>query len=392
MKKLLTLLLTLFVALTLVACTTENETPTPTDPTPTDPTPTDPGTEPEFTVGEDDLYLITDLGTIDDKSFNQGSFEGLDKFAKEAGLEKAQYIRPQGEGDQVYKAAIDQAVTAGAKVIVTPGFLFEGAVHEAQAQYPDVKFVAVDFEPAVNFVPNVAENTVSLLYREEQSGFLAGYAAVKDGYTKLGFMGGMAVPAVVNFGYGYLSGAEYAAEEMGVDVEVKYHYTGKFVESPEIQTLAASWYNSGTEVIFSCGGGIYSSVLAAAKQSTDKYVIGVDSDQTVEDELFITSAMKSLQTSVYDAAKSVYEGNFKGGETLRYGADQDGVSLSQDFSRFKTFTKADYDAILDKLANDTDGILDGIYSIADSKEGDNLSVKEVMSTLTFEKVALEVFE
>ncbi len=397
MKKLFKLLLMAIVVALLASCGTS--TPTETDPaetTPTETTPaeteTDPGEETP-TIGEDDMYLITDLGTIDDKSFNQGSYEGLNRYAQEVGLSAAKYLRPQGEGDQVYKAAIDQAVQAGAKVIVTPGFLFQAAVYEAQTQYPDVKFIAVDFEPAnADFDVNVADNTVSLLYREEQSGFLAGYAAVKDGFTKLGFMGGMAVPAVINFGYGYLSGAEYAAKELGVDVEVKYHYTGVFEAKPEIQTLAASWYNDGTEIIFSCGGGIWSSVDSAAKQAEGKYLIGVDSDQMGDSELIVTSAMKALQQSVYDAAKAAFEDDWKGGETLRYGADQNGVSLSPDFSRFNEFTEADYDAIFDKLATDADGILDTIYTIEDSVAGEGLTVKQEMAELTFEKVTVEIFE
>ena len=394
MKKLFKLFLMAIVVALLASCGTTTPETEPTETEPTETTPVETETEGETpTVGENDLYLITDLGTIDDKSFNQGSYEGLNRYAQEAGLSAAKYLRPAGEGDQIYKQTIDQAVQAGAKVIVTPGFLFQVAVYEAQVQYPDVKFVAVDFEPAsVDYEVNVADNTVAILYREEQSGFLAGYAAVKEGFTKLGFMGGMAVPAVINFGYGYLSGAEYAAAELGVDVEVKYHYTGVFEAKPEINTLAASWYNSGTEVIFSCGGGIWSSVDSAAKQTEGKYLIGVDSDQNDDSDRIITSAMKALQQSVYDATKSAIEGDWKGGETLLYGADQNGVSLSSNFDRFETFTEADYTAIFGKLAANTDNLLDAIYSMTDSAPGEGLTVKEAMEPLTFEHVTVEIFE
>ena len=324
---------------------------------------------------ENSLYLITDLGTIDDKSFNQGSFEGLQNYAKEVGLE-AKYLRPAGEGTQNYIQAINQVIQEGAEVVVTPGFLFDQAVGQAQQDHENVKFIAVDFVPQVPQMDEagnqvlddknnpvteslVADNTTAILYKEEQSGFLAGYAAVKDGYTKLGFMGGVAVPAVVKFGFGYIAGANYAAEEMGVKVEVKYNYTGSFEAKPEIQTMAASWYQGGTEVIFGCGGGIAASILKAAQDNNAK-MIGVDVDQKDLGPEVITSAMKNLQGSVRDAVAAAGEGNFPGGETLVLGVESNGVQISDDFSRFNTFTQADYDAIYQKLVDNTDNVTDSI--------------------------------
>ena len=348
-----------------------------------------------YDVGEKDLYLITDLGTLDDKGFNQGSFEGMKDFADENNV-PANYIKPADEGDQIYKDAVDQAVADGAKVIVTPGFLFEAAIYEAQDQYPDVSFVAVDFEPRPDYETpvKVADNTVSILYKEQEAGFLAGYAAVKDGYTKLGFMGGIAVPAVVNFGLGYLSGADLAAKEMGVDVEVRYTYTDSFVAKPEINTLASTWYNNGTEIIFSCGGGILASIAKAAEDN-DAKVIGVDVDQVAESETIVTSAMKSLRSSVYEAVKSVYAGNFPGGTTLRLGVKEGGVQLPdgpESFDRFKTFTREDYEAIFNKVKDNTDGIADSIYNLDDLVAGEGLTVAEQMAELEFEKVTLEIVE
>lgn len=322
-------------------------------------------------LDENSLYLVTDLGTIDDKSFNQGSFEGLKQYADEVGLE-AKYIRPQGEGEQIYIQTIEQAINAGAKIVVTPGFLFDTAVGKVQDQYPDVKFITVDFEPTVDGAPIVGDNTTSIKYKEEQSGFLAGYAAVKDGYTKLGFMGGIAVPAVIKYGFGFVAGANYAAEEMGVDVEVKYNYTGSFSPTPEIQTMASSWYQSGTEVIFSCGGGIATSVLKAA-QDNDAKMIGVDVDQKDMGEQVITSAMKNLQGSVYDAVKSAAEGTFTGGETLELGVEHDGVQISDDFSRFNTFTEEEYTTLFQELIDNKDGITDSIpvinYDLEEAEQG-----------------------
>jgi basic membrane protein A len=173
-------------------------------------------------------------------------------------------------------------------------------------------------------------------------------------------MGGMAVPAVVRFGIGFVQGAEYAALEMGVSgVTVNYHYTGGFAATPEAQTLAASWYNDGVEVIFACGGAVGNSVMAAAEAAGDKWVIGVDVDQSGESVTVITSAMKGLRESVYQAIEAYYDGEFPGGETWVLAADRDGVGLPMDTSRFSTFTQADYDAIFAKLvANEVEILTD----------------------------------
>ena len=303
-----------------------------------------------------ELALITDLGTIDDRSFNQGAWEGLVQYAQENNITH-KYYQPADQGDDAYLNAIDLAVQGGAKVIVTPGFLFEVPVFEAQDRYPDVKFVLLDGTPHDGdyAVFKVGDNTVSVFYAEEQSGFLAGYAAVKDGYRSLGFLGGMAVPAVIRFGHGYVQGAEVAAQELGLpagSITLKYYYTGVFAPQPEIQTRAASWYNEGTEVIFSCGGGICFSIFPAAENSGNK-VIGVDGDQSGESSTVITSAMKLLTKSVYDCLSDFYAGRFQGGKELLFSAANLGVGLPMDTSQFTTFTQAEYDAIYAKLANGT---------------------------------------
>ena len=302
-----------------------------------------------------ELALVTDLGTIDDKSFNQGSWEGLVLYAEENNITH-KYYQPTEQSDDAYLTAIDLAVKGGAKVVVTPGYLFEVPIYIAQDRYPETYFILIDGAPHdkdyTDFTIN--ENVVGINYAEDQAGFLAGYAAVKDGYLKLGFVGGMAVPAVVRFGYGFIQGAEFAGKELGLgagDLEVKYHYTGDFVASPEAQALAASWYNDGTEVIFACGGAVGNSVMAAAEQGGKK-VIGVDVDQSSESKTVITSAMKGLTPSVYAALTAYYSGHFPGSQVQVFEAKNAGVGLPQDFSRFNSFNQAEYDAIYAKLAND----------------------------------------
>jgi basic membrane protein A len=246
------------------------------------------------------------------------------------------------------------AVRGGAKVIVTPGFLFEVPVFIAQDRYPDVNFILVDGSPhsADYSTFKTGKNAVGVHYAEDQAGFLAGYAVVKDGYRRLGFVGGMAVPAVVRFGYGFIQGAEYAAAELGLAagaITVNYHYTGGFAATPEAQTLAASWYNNGVEVIFACGGAVGNSVMAAAEQAGKK-VIGVDVDQSSESPTVITSAMKGLGESVYSCISDYYAGKFPGGQTLVFSAVNQGVGLPMSSSKFQSFDNNDYFNIFQKLS------------------------------------------
>ena len=364
MKKMLALVLSVLLLLSLTACgggdtaDTPVESPAEEQSAPAETEAPEEETEaPEETdesSGGSELALITDLGTIDDKSFNQGSWEGLVQYAEENNITH-KYYQPTEQSNDAYLSAIELAVKGGAKVIVTPGYLFEVPVYMAQETYPDVHFVLVDGTPnngdEDNFDNTINDNAVGILYAEEQAGFLAGYAAVKDGMTNLGFMGGMAVPAVVRFGYGFVQGADAAAEELGIDsVSVKYHYTGDFVATPEAQTMAASWYNSGVEAIFACGGAVGNSVMAAAEEAGAK-VIGVDVDQSSESPTVITSAMKGLKASVYSAISDYYAGNFPGGQVQVFDASTDGVGLPMDTSKFDTFSQEDYDAIFAKLAD-----------------------------------------
>lgn len=326
--------------------------------------------------GGAEIALITDVGTIDDKSFNQGAWEGLTQYAKEHGI-SYKYYKPAEKSDHAFMAGIDLAVKGGAKIVVTPGYLFEVPVYEAQERYPDVAFILVDGSPHNNDYTDfkIGPNTVGVSYAEEESGYLAGYAVVKEGLMKLGFMGGMRLPAVVRFGYGFVQGANAAGVELGLpdgSLAVNYHYTGAFEATPEAKALAASWYNDGVEVIFACGGQLGNSVMAAA-QDAGKKVIGVDVDQSYESPTVITSAMKGLNTSVYDCIKKYYDGEFPGGQNVRYSAKNDGVSLALDTGKFEKFTKDDYDAIFAKIKSGEVKVL----SDTDVDEASKIPVKVV---------------
>ena len=325
-----------------------------------------------------ELALVTDLGTIDDKSFNQGAWEGLKKYTEENSI-TYKYYQPQEGTTDAYLETIGLAIEGGAKLVVCPGFLFEEPIYIAQDKYPDIHFILLDGEPHdADYNYKTGSNVMPILFQEDQAGFLAGYAAVKDGYTKLGFMGGMAVPAVIRFGYGFVQGAEFAAEEDGVtDVEVMYNYTGGFAATPEAQSMAASWYQNGTEVIFGCGGAVGNSVMAAAQEKNAK-TIGVDVDQSSESDTVITSAMKLLSNSVYDGVKDFYDGKFPGGKTSVFTVENNGVGLPMETSKFEKFSQEQYDAIYKKLA-------DGEITLVQFSEDNNDPTKD-LTGLTNTKV------
>lgn len=329
-----------------------------------------------------EIALVTDQGTISDKSFNQSAWEAVEKYGKEKNV-GTKYYKPASFDTAGYTQQIENAVENGAKVIVCPGFKFAETIANLQDKYKDVKFILIDATPAKadNTPVEPASNVYCALYKEAQPGYLAGYAAVKEGYTKLGFMGGIALPAVINYGYGYLQGANAAAKELNTKVEVKYTYTGTFNESPDIQSKAAGWYNTGTEVIFACGGQICNSVFAAAEQ-TNKLTIGVDSDQKDASKTVLTSAMKGVSKTVYDEIVAVYDNSFEGG-THVLDATGDYVGLSEDFSRFKKFTKEDYNKVFADVKDEKVKILTNDDVDANAKGDPNTAkLKEVLTNVT----------
>lgn len=338
-----------------------------------------------------EIALVTDKGNIDDKSFNQGAWEGVVAYA-EANKITHQYYKPEEASDEGYLKAIQLAVTGGAKIVVCPGYLFEAAVYSAQTQFPDVKFILLDGEP---HTPDYATykteaNVACVMYAEEEAGFLAGYAAVKDGMTTLGFEGGMAVPAVVAFGYGYLQGIEAAATEMGLadgSVKVFYHYTGDFAETDANKATAKAMIASGAQVIFGCGGSVGKSVFAAAAEGQIKS-IGVDVNQKADSDTVITSAMKGLGASVQAVLASIYDNSFAekyAGKTTYFTASNNGVGLPDDFEHFTTFTKAEYESIFAKLA---DGTIDPIREF-EAADAAAVSADDLQKNLGLKKVVVE---
>ena len=340
MKKLLAILLALVLA--LAACSAFAEVVNPDD------------IEDTMTSadGTYELAFVTDVGQLKDKSFNQGTWNGVKAYAAENGLSYKYYQPANGDqatDDDRYDA-MKAAVEGGAKVVVCAGFMQEAALTKAATEYPDAKFIFIDGYPIG------LDNVAPIAFKEEQSGYFAGYAVVMDGFTKLGFCGGGGGtnPACCRYGYGFAQGAEAAAAELGVEVELKYswQYGASFSASPELQTMAKGWYETGTEIIFSCGGSMFASIAAAAAEN-DGYVVGVDVDQSFESDTVVTSALKGLSNATEWAIAKCYDGTFEeiGGIATSLGANDNAVGLPTETWSFETYTVEQYEAALEAVKN-----------------------------------------
>ena len=361
MKRVLALLLALCMVFALCACGDGNKDPKPSDNAGSGKAPvTDPDKIPDEMTSSDGKYeiaFVTDVGQLKDKSFNQGTYDGVKLYAA-ANDKSYKYYQPaNGEkatDDDRYDA-MKAAVDNGAKIVVCAGFLQEAALRKAASEFTEVSFVFIDGYPVVedsNVKDSPAlKNVAGISFQEEQSGYLAGYAAVMEGYTKLGFTGGGGGdnPACCRFGYGFVQGAEAAAAAKNVKAEINYSwlYGGSFSASPELQTMVAGWYQNGTEVVFSCGGAMFASVSAAAS-AADAKVIGVDTDQSFESDTVITSATKGLASSVQWALAKFYAGEFAelGGTGTALGAKDDAIGLPTATWSLKNWSVDDYNALL----------------------------------------------
>ena len=403
-KKLLALLLSLAMIVGLAACgggggTTEtpsgnSETPGNVETTPgNSETPggeaaTDPDSIPDTMTSEDGKYqvaFVTDVGQLKDKSFNQGTFDGVKLYAAANGLSYKYYQPANGNEatDDDRFDAMQAAVNGGADVVVCAGYLQEAALTRAAIANPDTKFVFVDGYPLSDESGNVLTNVAGIAFKEEQAGYLAGYAAVKDGFTKLGFSGGGGGtnPACCRFGYGYVQGANDAAKELGTNVEMNYswQYGATFSGSTELQTMISGWYANGTEIVFACGGSMFQSIAAAAS-ANDGYVIGVDVDQSGESDYVVTSAMKGLSDAVQWAVGHVYDGTFDtiGGAATSLGVNENAVELpTADSSwRFETFTVEEYEALYQQML-DGSLVVDADYEKLESTDWSNLTLNVI---------------
>lgn len=375
MKKLLTVLLVLAMVLTLGACGSKKA----------DDAAAEPAKEEGYKIA-----VVTDVGQLNDGGFNEFTYKGAEQFAQEKGYTYNYYQPANGSDatDDDRIAAMRQAIENGAEVIVTPGFLQQAAIATVAAESPEVKFVFVD---GWNFG---LANVTAISYAEEEAGYFAGYAAAKDGYTKLGgtFGGGGANPACNRYCFGYIQGINAAAAELGTtaDVTVSFKYGDAFSASTELATQIAGWYNGGIQVVFSCGGSMVQSVLTAAKEVADSKIIGVDVDQSGLDERVITSACKGLQPSVYQTLCAWADGKWDADladKTVNMTAKEDGTGIpTADASwRFNTFTKEEYNTVFEAVKAGTIKIDNNCLDLTDDASWAALKTACANVNLTVEK-------
>ena len=355
MKKILALVLVIaLVAALFVGCEGENK--------------------PEETKGAEaanmKVAMVTDYGDITDESFNQATYESAKAWCEANGV-KFTYYKPTGDSTAERVAAIDKAIAEGYNVLLMPGYAFAGAIVETVEANPEVKFVALDVSEydlqdakgtAKDFSWKYPANLYSAVYQEELAGYMAGVACVKLGYTKIGYLGGMAVPAVVRYGYGFVQGVNDAAKELGntADIELKYVYGNQFYGDADILAYMDTWYAAGTQIVFACGGSIYTSAADAAKK-VDGKIIGVDVDQapTIDAKwakgMTVTSAMKGLAATVKTLLTKIADGKFEGGKVETLGLVSETPSenyvqlpASTQWAEGK-FTEADYNELVAKL-------------------------------------------
>ena len=312
--------------------------------------------------GDYRVAMITDYADITDQSFNQTTYEACKAFCEANDIDFT-YYKPNGNSTAERVSMVEKADDEGYNVVVMPGFAFAEVIVEVQDEYPDMIIIASDISEGDLGGAAIGPNVYCAVYREELCGYMAGYGAVKLGYTHLGFLGGMAVPGVVRYGYGFVQGADAAATELGVDAAVEYVYGNQFYGDADITAYMDNWYqNLGVQAVFACGGGIYTSVAEAAAKVPGAKVIGVDVDQAAiidgayGEGLTLTSAMKGLNAAVQMLLKETVAGNFDryGGRAEALGLvsedpDENFVGIAPSTQWGEGFTEADYRALVSRM-------------------------------------------
>jgi basic membrane protein A and related proteins len=307
--------------------------------------------------------MVTDAGTIDDKSFNQGTWEGILLAAEDFDL-STKYLKPVGTTEADYIREIGNLYDAGFKFIVTPGFKFETSIYQAQTKYPDAKFVIIDGSPhSGDYNFDVKQNTVSIYFAEHQSGFLAGVAtALQLEEGEVGFVGGMEIPAVQKFNWGFQQGINYANDNLGTNITINPDnviYQGTFSDVAAGQQLAAQMYDKGVDAIFAAAGGVGVGVINEAKtramNGEEVWVIGVDVDQYAEGiyegnkSIILTSAMKRIDVAAYEMIEAELNGNFPGGQILTLDATNNGISIPDENPNLDSSVESQVADIFEKL-------------------------------------------
>ena len=296
------------------------------------------------------IAMIVDATDMQNGSFSQETWDYIKAFSNSNSVSAKRY-KSDESSKEAYSKTIDKAIANKAEIIIMTGSKFETALFSTQSKYPDVKFLLIDGIPHdEGQTYGTAPNTIGVLFAEEEAGYLAGSAAVKDGFTNIAFLGGNEEPGVKRYGYGFVQGAASAASELEQKVELRYGYAGTSEQSEDVRQKAAEWYEDGTEIIFTCGGAVTQSVMDATVGTNGK-VIGADVDQSKMSGSVVTSAVKNIEPVITDMLKNYVNENFVGGTAFNYTAKNDGIGLQMDGAKFKKFNKEDYEKVYNQLKN-----------------------------------------
>ncbi|MDO4486295.1 MAG: BMP family ABC transporter substrate-binding protein [Bacillota bacterium] len=298
-----------------------------------------------------EIALVTDSGLIMDGGYSEVAWNAITDFCSSAGVSH-KYYKAAEASEKAYEETIENAVSCGAKVIIADGYSFEDVVYNSQKEYKDVDFILIDAEPVdeKSGETRIAGNTAVIHFASEQAGYLAGYAAVAEGASEIGFIGGARQPAIMDYGYGYLQGADAAAAELGEAVNVKYYYCTGEDERETIVKKATEWYKDNTEIIFACGSSVEQPVIEAA-ELTEGAVIACETDKSEMSDTVLTSAVKDISSALEEVLKQYKDDEFPGGTIIENNAENEGIGLEIKNSRLQNFSKSQYNSVFDKLAS-----------------------------------------
>ncbi|MGI6767152.1 MAG: BMP family lipoprotein [Lentihominibacter sp.] len=305
--------------------------------------------QPEEMV-EYEIAMITDDSLVMDGGHSEAAWNAITEFGAGNGISH-KYYKATEATKKAYKGAINTAVEKGAKVIVFDGYTFDDTAVSFEDDYSDVNFVVLNATPVDEETGKVgiADNITAIHFESEQTGFLAGYAAVAEGYTRLGFIGESEVDLISGFGYGYVKGADRAAGEAGIDVEIRYLYCDAETAADAFD-MARTWYEEGTEVIFACGHGVEKEIIRAAESAEGK-VIGSCLEKTDLSDTVIATAVHDIKTALERALYDYKEGELETGVIITYDVNNSGVYLAVAEDRMINFGSADAEALREAIAD-----------------------------------------
>ena len=357
MKKVLVLAVGLVMILALAACGSPTEE------------------QPEEQI-DYEIALVTDEGLIMDGGYSEVAWDAISAFGADNGKSHKYYKAAEASGE-AYKNVIDDAVDRGAKIIIADGYRFEDVIYDAQNEYKDVKFMIIDAEPIdpETEEPKIAGNTAAVIFSSEEAGYMAGYAAVENGASQLGFIGEADKAAVTDYGYGFLQGANDAAANNGVRVNVRYHFCREGGERDAVVKKASKWYEEGVEVIFACGPQVEMPVIESAELNDGK-VIACETDKSDMSDTILTSAIKDIGGVINDMLEVYARDKFPGGEVLEYDTSTDSIWLDMETSRFESFNGGDYKDLSKKLEDKEVTIVDSSVGGLRSLTLSNVTVSE----------------